>query len=642
MNKEKENIKSQSIYNKLIKTALTIEDLKLITGTNKPEIIFNLLFLSTSFDLKKILNNREFDFNFWDNFYETITKLLQENPRLITNDEIELIKKTKVDIISNLHGYIGQEEISKIGSIFKEINTLFVTKIDEYYKQDQYKILDSIIFDLKNLAYLKIILNKYPKYVNARNEKNESIVLKIVDYLCGTIKYDGSIENALFYSNVIREILLRKKINIELFELKDYYKKIKSTINYISSNSPNYKQKISICNTVLNLLGKNNLSINNVEQVFEKYNIKEGFSEESNKEVETILHQTPYIIISSDNVKQNCIIAIDSEDTLDRDAATIIKHQDFYEVKVFISDVAKFIPIDSFIDKEAFERTSSIYLPDNKTIFMIKQQLTDNILSLNKKGYKYVIEHNFKIYFDGSITDLTIKPKVIKMDNCLSYETANKILKKGNTDSLSTTLINLSEACSLVRSKNPKRNLYTEIKYLINCLDGKYNPSNLDIKMSSQIIVMELMISIGYLVPTLFLKNNYPFLFRNNLPLHSEKEYAKLRYLESQIANKNISKVEKEKIIDLLENLYSKAYYSSNNDGHAGLNLSQYAHIGSPERRYSDLTDQRLEYDYMFTAPSLEKDRYWQKRLPEIVEHCNNQATIIDEFYKEYCLVKSL
>lgn len=44
----------------------------------------------------------------------------------------------------------------------------------------------------------------------------------------------------------------------------------------------------------------------------------------------------------------------------------------------------------------------------------------------------------------------------------------------------------------------------------------------------------------------------------------------------------------------------------------------------------------------MFTAPSLEKDRYWQKRLPEIVEHCNNQATIIDEFYKEYCLVKSL
>lgn len=64
--------------------------------------------------------------------------------------------------------------------------------------------------------------------------------------------------------------------------------------------------------------------------------------------------------------------------------------------------------------------------------------------------------------------------------------------------------------------------------------------------MSSQIIVMELMISIGYLVPTLFLKIII-LLFRNNLPLHSEKEYAKLRYLESQIANKNISKVEKKR-----------------------------------------------------------------------------------------------
>jgi len=102
------------------------------------------------------------------------------------------------------------------------------------------------------------------------------------------------------------------------------------------------------------------------------------------------------------------------------------------EIGVHIADPSYFIPKDSLIDKEALNRTTTVYLV-HRNIPMLPRLLSDNVISLLPLKDRLAFSCTFRIFLDGAL-DVTFQPKfylsVINSAAKWSYELAQRIIDK--------------------------------------------------------------------------------------------------------------------------------------------------------------------------------------------------------------------
>ncbi len=336
---------------------------------------------------------------------------------------------------------------------------------------------------------------------------------------------------------------------------------------------------------------------------------------------------------------------IDPVDAKDFDDALSIRNLDNgnYEIGVHIADVSHFVKPGTLLDKVAYERATSVYLPDRVNP-MLPEKISNELCSLRPHEDKYTFSAIFQITNRAEIKHTWLGRTIIHSNHRFNYDEVQDIIeKKDGLHYKPIALLNdLAQKFRRERFRNGAINFSSqEVKFE---LDDKGKPIGIVIKESKDAhkLIEEFMLlanrSVAAYVSKIKVnKEPIPFPYR----IHDTPDDEKLKpfiafakkfgytfdmHDEAAVAasfNKMLKDVQGKPEQHVLEQLgirtMSKAIYTSSNIGHYGLGFEHYCHFTSPIRRYPDVMVHRI------LLQCLEKDLKLDKKMDERCKHCSDR-----------------
>jgi ribonuclease R len=336
----------------------------------------------------------------------------------------------------------------------------------------------------------------------------------------------------------------------------------------------------------------------------------------------------PDIIVSSEigrrkDMRPVLTFTIDPVDAKDFDDAISIRtlKSGLLEIGVHIADVSHYVEPETALDKEAYTRATSVYLPDRVNP-MLPERISNELCSLRPHEDKLTFSAIFQMGPKGEIQQHWIGKTVIHSDHRFTYEEVQEIIeqKTGLHQPEIETLNDIAQRMRRNRFKKGAINFSsTEVRFK---LDEKGKPIGIMVKESKEAhqLVEEFMLLANrtiaeYVGKIKVNKKPVPFPYRVHDVPDKEKllpfiEFAK-KYghtfdttTPQSIAvsfNQMLSDVKGRPEQHVLEQLgirtMSKAIYTTENIGHYGLGFEHYCHFTSPIRRYPDVLVHRILLD---------------------------------------------
>lgn len=341
---------------------------------------------------------------------------------------------------------------------------------------------------------------------------------------------------------------------------------------------------------------------------------------------------------------------IDPKDAKDFDDALSLRKLEngLWEVGVHIADVTHYVKPGSIIDKEAYERATSVYLVD-RTIPMLPESLCNNLCSLRPNEEKLTFSVIFEMNDEAEILASRIGRTIIESDRRFTYEEAQNVIETGQGDYKDEvlTLHHLAQQLRNIRFASGSIDFDRyEVKFEI---DEKGKPLNVYFKESKEAnkLIEEFMLIANRAVAESMgkqpkgktkktfvyrvheqpdpekMKNFAGFIRRFGYKLKTDGSKSELTKGINNLLDKAQGKPEENLIETLAIRSMQKARYSTENIGHYGLAFPYYSHFTSPIRRYPDMMAHRLLERYATGGRSVEKDRY-----EEYCDHCSQMEQI--------------
>lgn len=371
-------------------------------------------------------------------------------------------------------------------------------------------------------------------------------------------------------------------------------------------------------------------------QQLDNFGLPKKFKNSVNKECERISEEiTEEEINNRSDFRNKVTFTIDPFDARDFDDALSVEvlQDNTYEIGVHIADVTHYIKENSLLDKEAYRRSTSVYLVD-RVVPMIPERLSNFICSLRPDEDKLTYSVIFNINQRGKIIDYWIDKTIINSNHRFTYEEAQEILDNGNGIYYNELKI-LYDISQIFRKKRQKAG---SINFEKNETRFKYENNELKPYIKEPIptnhLIEEFMLLANKYVGKKH--SNKTFIYR----IHEDPNKEKLENLKVFVVNlgynldltnkgtliKSMNKLlsdvkgkPEESMIEMLAvRTMAKAKYSVENVGHYGLGFSHYSHFTSPIRRYPDMIAHRLLFDYENKEPS-KKSNIYEKNA----EHCS-------------------
>jgi ribonuclease R len=389
---------------------------------------------------------------------------------------------------------------------------------------------------------------------------------------------------------------------------------------------------------VLGKAGENNAEIHSI---MAEFGLPFRFPEHVEKESQAIAEGiTKEEIKKRRDFRDITTFTIDPFDAKDFDDALSFRKLDNgnYEIGIHIADVTHYVLPGSELEKEAYDRATSVYLVD-RTIPMLPEHLSNGLCSLRPNEDKLTFAAVFEMDNTGRIKNEWFGRTVIHSDVRFTYEDAQAVLE-GESHKLSEELVILNTLAKKLRKERFNKGAVnfetTEVKFK---LDENGRPLAVipKVRKDAHKLIEEFMLLANKRVAT-FVYNHHKGKEKNTFVyrIHDYPDPEKVQdfsvfarqfghQLEvdeqsiSRSLNKLMEEIEGKPEQNILEQLairtMAKAKYSTETKGHFGLAFDHYSHFTSPIRRYPDMMVHRLLQHYLDDLRPPGKPEYDEKCL---------------------------
>ena len=358
------------------------------------------------------------------------------------------------------------------------------------------------------------------------------------------------------------------------------------------------------------------------------------------------------------------MVTIDGEDAKDLDDAVSLKEEEGrYVLGVHIADVTNYVQENSALDREAFERGTSVYLAD-RVIPMLPHRLSNGICSLNAGEDRLALSCIMTFDSSGDMIDHEIAETVLNVNRRMSYNGVAAILA-GDTQDLEDEKIismiqSMKKLSDILRERRGRRGSidfdFPETKVI---LDEEGRP--VDIKPyernDATKIIEDFMLMANETVAEEYYWRELPFLYRT----HEVPDEEKIRQLSTFINNFGYhihvrNEVRPKEIQKLLERVdgtpeealisrlalrsMKQARYTTENTGHFGLAAKYYTHFTSPIRRYPDLQIHRIIKENLRGRLNEDRIAHYEEILPKVAAQCSDRERRAEEAEREVVRMK--
>lgn len=546
---------------------------------------------------------------------ETILEILKEQAK---DDVLQEVSPGKFKVLELKTFVEGRVDMTNDGSAF------IVT--DDEFENDIYVAPRKVRTALNG--------DRVKVYVYAKNKgkRKEGEVVEILKR--AKMEFTGIVklsERFAFFIPDDRKML--HDIFIPLGDLNGAKNGVKA-IAEITDWPPQAKNPIGRVKTILGTQGENDTEMN---AILAEYGFPLSFPPEVERDAEAISD-----IISEEEIskrrdfRETLTFTIDPFDAKDFDDAISYKKLDNgnFEIGVHIADVAHYIIPDSALDKEAFERGTSVYLVD-RVIPMLPERLSNGLCSLRPNEDKLCFAAVFEMDESGKVIDQWFGKTIIHSNRRFTYEEVQEVIETGEGDyveeiqQLNAIAYKLREA----KFKNGAISFEsTEVKFK---LDEQGKPVGVYVKerKDAHKLIEDFMLLANRKVAEFVSKKGkgkkkYTFVYRahdapNPETLGNFAQFAaRFGYKISMKSDRDIARslnhlmhdVEGKKEQNVLTQLairsMAKAVYTTKSSSHYGLAFDHYTHFTSPIRRYPDVMVHRLLFHYLNGGESAVAEHY--------------------------------
>ncbi|MFM2330430.1 MAG: hypothetical protein RLZZ494_2533 [Pseudomonadota bacterium] len=322
------------------------------------------------------------------------------------------------------------------------------------------------------------------------------------------------------------------------------------------------------------------------------------------------------------------LVTIDGEDARDFDDAVYCEPHSSgrgksalkgWRLLVAIADVSHYVKPGEALDKDAFERATSVYFP-RRVIPMLPEKLSNGLCSLNPEVERLSMVCDMVIDEEGEIQAYQFYPAVIRSHARLTYtEVAAALANTRGPEAqkraeLVPHLVNLHELYrALLKARNRRGAVdfeTTETQIVCDEL-GRIQQIVPRVRNDAHRLIEETMLAANVCAADFIAEKKHPGLFRVHEGPTPEKRQALQNYLKAlglgftlsddpkpaelqAISKATQERPDAQQIHTMLLRSMQQAIYTPHNSGHFGLAYSGYTHFTSPIRRYPDLMVHRV------------------------------------------------
>ena len=425
---------------------------------------------------------------------------------------------------------------------------------------------------------------------------------------------------------------------------------------------PNHRQEEPE-GVVEEIIGHVNDPGTDILSIIKAYDLPDVFPPEVMKEAEQVPDR-----ISADaaegrkDLRDLLTITIDGEDAKDLDDAVSVRKLENgnTELGVHIADVSAYVPELSALDKEAFRRSTSVYMAD-RVLPMLPHRLSNGICSLNEGEDRLTLSCLMELDPQGVIVDHEICETVIRTRHRMTYTNVQKIIDDDPEicavfADIVPMVKEMKKTADLLRERRADRGYinfdFPESKAI---LDPKGRPVEIRAceRNSATRLIEDFMLAANETVAQEYCWRQLPFLYRvhdkpdpekirqlavfvNNFGLTMRSRNGEIHPKEIQKLLKNIEGTDAENLISRVTlRSMKRAAYNTECTGHFGLAAQYYTHFTSPIRRYPDLQIHRIIKENLHGDLNEKRAEHYEKILPAVAEQTSRLERRADEAERE-------